>query len=129
MLKRNELARKNVELERLTMAINENIVTPEVKANGYGGIDDARFARAVEQIALAYKFKGAKPKPEDIFDSVVPAVRCRKSQVQLRSQMATSQALLDALENAHVVRHRRPTHVEDAPKTGILHLQIASACP
>ena len=68
VLKRNDLARKNLELARLTMAINENIVTPEVKANGYGGIDDARFARAVEQIALTYKFKGAKPKPEDVFD-------------------------------------------------------------
>ncbi len=27
------------------MAIHDNIVTPEVKANGYGGIDGARFAR------------------------------------------------------------------------------------
>jgi NitT/TauT family transport system substrate-binding protein len=79
VLKRNDLARKNVELERLTMAINENIVTPEVKANGYGGIDDARFARAVEQIALTYKFKGAKPKPEDVFDpSFLPSPAERK---------------------------------------------------
>ena len=29
-----------------TMAIRENIVTPEVKANGYGAIDEQRFARA-----------------------------------------------------------------------------------
>jgi NitT/TauT family transport system substrate-binding protein len=79
VLKRNDLARKNVELERLTMAINENIVTPEVKANGYGGIDDARFARAVEQIALTYKFKGTKPKPEDVFDpSFLPSPAERK---------------------------------------------------
>ena len=79
VLKRNELARKNVELERLTMAINENIVTPEVKANGYGGIDEGRFARAIEQIAIAFKFKTAKPKPEDIFDtSFLPAAPARK---------------------------------------------------
>ncbi len=39
VLKRNEVAKKDVELERLNMAIRDNIVTPEVKANGYGGID------------------------------------------------------------------------------------------
>jgi NitT/TauT family transport system substrate-binding protein len=79
VLKRNTLARKPVELERLTMAIRENIVTPEVKANGYGGIDDARFSQAIEQIALTHKFKSAKPKPEDIFDpSYLPSVADRK---------------------------------------------------
>jgi NitT/TauT family transport system substrate-binding protein len=69
VLKRNTQARKSVELERLNMAIRENIVTPEVKANGYGDIDRDRFAHAIEQIALAYKFKAPKPKPEDVFDS------------------------------------------------------------
>ena len=44
VLKRNDVAKKDVELERLNMAIRDNIVTPEVKANGYGGIDSARFA-------------------------------------------------------------------------------------
>src|SRR5262249_14054709 len=47
ILRRNPDARKNVELERLTMAIRENIVTPEVKANGYGAIDEQRFAHAI----------------------------------------------------------------------------------
>jgi NitT/TauT family transport system substrate-binding protein len=79
VLKRNTLARKPVELERLTMAIRENIVTPEVKANGYGGIDDARFSASIEQIALAHKFKNAKPKPDDIFDpSYLPSAADRK---------------------------------------------------
>ena len=79
VLKRNDVAKKDVELERLSMAIRDNIVTPEVKANGYGGIDAARFARAVDQIALTYKFKAAKPKPEDIFDaSYLPAAADRK---------------------------------------------------
>ena len=57
VLKRNEAATKSVELERLTMAIHENIVTPEVKANGFGSVDGARFERAIDQIALTYKFK------------------------------------------------------------------------
>jgi NitT/TauT family transport system substrate-binding protein len=51
------------------MAIKENIVTPEVKMNGYGSIDEDRFARAIDQMALAHKFKSGKPKPTDIFDS------------------------------------------------------------
>ena len=79
VLKRNDVARKDVELERLTMAIRDNIVTPEVKANGYGGIDSARLARAIDQIALTYKFKGDKPKPDDIFDaSYLPPAASRK---------------------------------------------------
>ena len=79
VLRRNALARKPVELERLTMAIRENIVTPEVRANGYGGIDEARFSRAIEQIALTHKFKNGKPKPEDIFDpSFLPSATDRK---------------------------------------------------
>ncbi len=78
VIKRNGQARKNIELERLNMAIRENIVTPEVKANGYGGIDGDRFARALEQIALTHKFK-AKPKLDDIFDSsFLPAAALRK---------------------------------------------------
>ena len=60
------------------MAIHENIVTPEVKANGFGAVDSARFERAIDQIALTYKFK-AKPKADDIFDaSYLPPAAARK---------------------------------------------------
>jgi len=69
VLKRNAQAKKSVELERLTIVLRDNIITPEAKANGFGGIDEDRFTRAVEQIALTYKFKAAKPKPDDVFDS------------------------------------------------------------
>jgi NitT/TauT family transport system substrate-binding protein len=79
VLKRNDVARKSVELERLTMAIRDNIVTPEVKGNGYGVIDNARFARSIDQIGLTYKWKADKPKPEDIFDaSYLPPAANRK---------------------------------------------------
>jgi NitT/TauT family transport system substrate-binding protein len=79
VIRRNELARKDVELERLNMAIRDNIVTPEVKANGYGGVDEARLARAIDQIALTYRFRSAKPKPDDIFDaSYLPPAASRK---------------------------------------------------
>jgi NitT/TauT family transport system substrate-binding protein len=80
VLKRNDSAKKDLEIERLKIAIRDNIVTPEVKANGYGGIDNARFAHAIDQIALTYKFKTAKPKPEDIFDaSYLPPAADRKA--------------------------------------------------
>jgi len=79
VLKRNNLAKKDVELERLNMAIRDNIITAEVKANGYGGIDPARFARAIDQIGLTYKFKAEKPKLEEMFDpSYLPSAADRK---------------------------------------------------
>jgi NitT/TauT family transport system substrate-binding protein len=79
VIKRNDVAKKATELERLTMALRDNIVTPEVKAKGYGGIDTARFNAAIEQIGLTYKWKAEKPKAEDIFDaSFLPSAADRK---------------------------------------------------
>ncbi len=69
VLKRNDVAKKDVELERLKMALKDNIVTPEVKANGFGDVDMGRLDKSIEQIALTYDFKNAKPKGSDIFDS------------------------------------------------------------
>jgi NitT/TauT family transport system substrate-binding protein len=68
VLRRNDLAKKDVELERLRMSIRDNILTPEVKKNGYGGIDPARFDAAIEQIATTFEFK-VKPKAADVFDA------------------------------------------------------------
>ena len=78
VLKRNDAARRDIELERLNMAIADNILTPEVKANGYGEADADRLERAIDQIALTYSFK-TRPKPEDVFDeSFLPAAADRK---------------------------------------------------
>ena len=66
------MAKKEVELERLKMVLEQNIVTPAVKANGFGGIDKARFEKAIDQIGLTFTYKN-KPKPEDIFDDRPPA--------------------------------------------------------
>ena len=68
ILKRDDAARKEVEVERLRMAIRDNILTPEVKQNGLGGVEVARLEQSMEQIALVYTFK-AKPSPADIFDA------------------------------------------------------------
>jgi NitT/TauT family transport system substrate-binding protein len=78
VLKRNEGARSEIELERLRIALRDNILTPEVRARGVGGIDPGRFDRALEQMGLAYKFK-TKPRPDDIFDaSFLPAEADRR---------------------------------------------------
>jgi NitT/TauT family transport system substrate-binding protein len=68
VIKRNDVAKKDVELERLRMALRDNMITPEVKANGYGAVDLTRLDKAIDQIALTYEFK-AKPKGADVFDS------------------------------------------------------------
>src|SRR5262249_20265609 len=67
VLRRNDLAKRETEIERLRMAIRDNIVTPEVKANGYGAVDLGRLQAAIDQIGLSYKFK-AKPNAADVFD-------------------------------------------------------------
>ena len=79
VIKRNDVAKKPVELERLRMALRDNIVTPEVKSNGYGGVDMGRLEKSIDQIALTYDFK-AKPKAADIFDaSFLPPAADRRA--------------------------------------------------
>jgi len=63
-----DTVKKEVELERLRMAIRDNIVTPEVRANGYGAVDLVRLTESIDQIGLVHTFK-TKPKAEDIFDA------------------------------------------------------------
>src|SRR6476661_603980 len=69
VIRRNDVAKKPIELERLNMALKDNIVTAEVKANGYGAVDKDRLARAIDQIAITYEFKNGKPSAADAFDS------------------------------------------------------------
>jgi NitT/TauT family transport system substrate-binding protein len=68
ILKRDDDAKKEVELDRLRMAIRDNIITPEVRANGFGAVDPVRLEESINQIGLTYTYK-AKPKPEDVFDA------------------------------------------------------------
>jgi NitT/TauT family transport system substrate-binding protein len=64
---------RDLELARLRAVIGDNILTDEVKRSGIGGIDPARFARSVDQLAEDVKFR-AKPAVTDIFDdSFLPA--------------------------------------------------------
>jgi NitT/TauT family transport system substrate-binding protein len=78
VIKRNDVAKLEVEKERLQMSIAQNFVTPWVKANGFGGIAPDRFAKAIDQIGLTFSFK-TKPKVEDVFtDAFLPPSADRK---------------------------------------------------
>jgi NitT/TauT family transport system substrate-binding protein len=68
---------RDLELERLRTVIADNIVTGEVRRNGLGGIDPARFARAIDQIGEDFRFH-KKPQAGDIFDdSFLPPASLR----------------------------------------------------
>ena len=78
VIKRNDVAKQEVEKERLELSLAQNFVTPWVKANGYGGIDKARFAASIDQIGLTFQFK-SKPRVEDVFtEAFLPAPVDRK---------------------------------------------------
>jgi NitT/TauT family transport system substrate-binding protein len=58
---------RDLELERLRTMIRDNVLTGEVKRNGIGGIDPARFERSMDQLAEDIKFQ-KRPSASDIFD-------------------------------------------------------------
>jgi len=58
---------RDLELERLRAILRDNILTGEVKRNGIGGIDAARFERSIDQLAEGFKFQ-KRPQTSDIFD-------------------------------------------------------------
>ncbi|WP_346897573.1 ABC transporter substrate-binding protein [uncultured Roseibium sp.] len=69
-----------LETRRLQLAIDGNVMTDEVKANGFGGMVPERFAKALDQMKTAYAFKNA-PTPELYFtDAYLPAADLRKMQ-------------------------------------------------
>jgi NitT/TauT family transport system substrate-binding protein len=72
VLARNDVAKKEVELERLKMAIADIIVTDAVKTDGFGGVDFARLSKSIEQLGFGYEFK-TTVKAEDVFtDAYLP---------------------------------------------------------
>ncbi len=68
LIKRNPAADKDLEQERLQMAIDQNVATDWVGANGMGGIDAARMKAALAQIGETYEFQN-DPDPALYFDA------------------------------------------------------------
>ncbi|KJV07396.1 taurine ABC transporter permease, partial [Elstera litoralis] len=48
--KKDPLIEEPLEMERLELAISTNIVTPNVKRDGIGGVDMARLKRSIDQV-------------------------------------------------------------------------------
>lgn len=59
LIARNPAADPALETRRLQMAVEANVLTDWVKANGIGNIDPARMATAIEQTKTVYEFVNA----------------------------------------------------------------------
>ena len=68
LIKRNPAADPALETERLQMAIDANVLTDFVQANGMGTVDADRMASAIEQTKSVYEFQNA-PDVALYFDS------------------------------------------------------------
>ncbi|MEL6751969.1 MAG: ABC transporter substrate-binding protein, partial [Pseudomonadota bacterium] len=70
--KRNPASDTALEQRRLQLAIDANVLTDAVKANGMGAVDAARMEKAMAQLAESYEFKNT-PEMSAIFtDKYLP---------------------------------------------------------
>ena len=78
VIKRNSVVTKPVELERLQMALAQNFVTPAVKKNGFGGIEQDKLVKNIATQKEARNLKNP-PAPNMVFDgSFLPPAAERK---------------------------------------------------
>jgi NitT/TauT family transport system substrate-binding protein len=78
VIKRNDVLKKDVELERLKLTLDMNVVTPYTKANGIGGIDQARWNAALDQIGLTFQFKDKAKSGAAFVSDFLPTAAERK---------------------------------------------------
>jgi NitT/TauT family transport system substrate-binding protein len=70
--KRDPLIDEALELRRLQMSLQDNVLTPYVKANGMGDVDPARFASSIRLVSEAFGLPAA-PAPDKVFtDKYLP---------------------------------------------------------
>ena len=72
LLERNPAADKDLELERLAMVLEDNVLTDFVKENGLGMIDADRMAKAIEQTKAVYEFQSEPDASLYFDDSYLP---------------------------------------------------------
>ena len=76
--KRDPLIDAALELDRLKMALAMCVLTPDVKANGMGGVTPERLTPAIDLVALAFGFS-KMPTAGEVFDaSFLPSAADRK---------------------------------------------------
>ncbi|WP_299394254.1 ABC transporter substrate-binding protein [Pelagibius sp.] len=66
--KSDPLIDKGLELERLQLALDVNVLTDHVKANGIGDVDEARLRNSIAQLAIAYDLSST-PEPAAVWTS------------------------------------------------------------
>ncbi len=72
LVKRNPAADAALEERRLELAINANVLTDYVKANGMGGIDSVRVSAAIKQLSETYDYKAAPDAALYFTDAYLP---------------------------------------------------------
>jgi NitT/TauT family transport system substrate-binding protein len=78
VIARNPAGDVDLEAWRLKLALNDNILTDYVMANGLGGIDTARFKTALEQIAITYEFQNDADMDAIYTDAYLPSADALK---------------------------------------------------
>ena len=69
---------RDLELERLRIVIRDNILTDDVKRDGLGNLDPARFDASLGEIAEDFSFR-KRPSAAEIFDDTfLPDLTKRK---------------------------------------------------
>jgi len=76
--KRNPAIDVALEQRRLQLAIDSNVLTDYVKANGMGGIDTERMTAAMKQLGETYEFKNAADLGKIFTDAYLPDAAARK---------------------------------------------------
>ncbi len=72
LIDRNPAADAALEQRRLQLAIDANVVTDYTSANGMGGVDASRMAKALEQLAETYEFQNAPDASLYFTDAYLP---------------------------------------------------------
>ena len=73
LIKRNPAADAALEERRLMLAVDANVATDYVKANGMGGVDASRLDAAIAQLAQTYEYKGQPDASLYFTDKYLPA--------------------------------------------------------
>jgi NitT/TauT family transport system substrate-binding protein len=78
LLKRNNLAKREVDLERLQFIIKNQVVSPFTRANGIGAVDQKKLEDNLRLVGEGFNLASV-PSPADIFDDrFLPPVVARK---------------------------------------------------
>ncbi|KNG93058.1 ABC transporter substrate-binding protein [Pseudaestuariivita atlantica] len=77
LVERNPAADAALETRRLQLAIDANVATDAVMANGLGGVDAARMEKALAQLAETYEFQNAPDASLYFTDAYLPDASAR----------------------------------------------------